>query len=320
MKRATKIWLIAAASLVLAGCILFAGVMTTLKWDTAKLSTAQYETNTHKIDEPFRAISLTTDTADIAFTLSDDGKCRVVCYEETAAKHTVTVENEVLTVNVDDQRDWYDYTGFHFDAPKVTVYLPDTDYAALTIREHTGSVDLPQAFSFDRVDISTSTGGVTFCASARETVRIGTSTGDIRVEGAAAGTLDLTVTTGIVTVSGVDCAGDISVDVSTGRANLTDVTCRNLTSTGSTGNLTLTQVRAAGTFSIERSTGSVYFDGADAAEISVRTSTGNVTGSLLTGKAFAAHSDTGRVDAPQSGTGGRCEIDSNTGDIQISIP
>lgn len=54
MRKATKVWLIAAASLVLIGCMLFVGVMFATGWDFSKLSTVGYETNTHEIAEPFR--------------------------------------------------------------------------------------------------------------------------------------------------------------------------------------------------------------------------------------------------------------------------
>ena len=59
---------------VLIGCIIFAGVMTMLRWDFSKLSTVKYETNSHEISETFHAISIKTDTADIIFALSDDGR------------------------------------------------------------------------------------------------------------------------------------------------------------------------------------------------------------------------------------------------------
>ena len=59
MRKATKVWLITAASLVLIGCILFAGVISTIGGDFSKLSTVGYETNTHEIVEPFGNISLT---------------------------------------------------------------------------------------------------------------------------------------------------------------------------------------------------------------------------------------------------------------------
>ena len=53
MSRKTKIWLITAAALVLAGCLLFAGTMTAQNWDFSKLSTVTFKTNTYEIDESF---------------------------------------------------------------------------------------------------------------------------------------------------------------------------------------------------------------------------------------------------------------------------
>lgn len=38
MRRTTKLWLLAAGVLVLAGCILFAGTMAALGWDFSRLS------------------------------------------------------------------------------------------------------------------------------------------------------------------------------------------------------------------------------------------------------------------------------------------
>lgn len=39
MKKATKIWLIAAASFLAIGCVLFAGVLAATGWNIQKLST-----------------------------------------------------------------------------------------------------------------------------------------------------------------------------------------------------------------------------------------------------------------------------------------
>lgn len=319
MKRKTIVWLTAAASLVLLGVLLFAGVMTALKWDFSKLSTARYETNTHEISEPFLSLSLTTDTADIVFALSDDGKCRVECYEDENARHSVAVEGETLAVRLIDARSWYDYIGFHFSAPRITIYLPETEYDGLSIHEKTGSIEVPQDFAFKSVDISASTGSVRFSASAREAVKIKTSTGNIRAENVSAGSLDLSATTGWITVSGTTCAGRAVVGVSTGRTDLTDLSCQSLISTGTTGSLSLNHVIAADSLAIERSTGSVKLSGCDAAELSIKTSTGSVTGSLLTDKTFLADSSTGRIDVPQTSSGGQCEITTSTGDIKIEI-
>ncbi|MBR2023360.1 MAG: hypothetical protein IJ996_02435, partial [Clostridia bacterium] len=72
-------------------------------------------------------------------------------------------------------------------------------------------------------------------------------------------------------------------------------------------------------FYIERDTGGVQFTFCDAEEITVETDTGSVKGSLLSDKVFIAHSDTGRVIVPTTQTGGRCEINTDTGSIIIEI-
>lgn len=319
MKKATKVWLITAGALVAVGCILFTGVMAARGWDFMQLSTGKYEKNTHEIGESFRHIAMTTGTADIRFALSDDGKCRVECFEEENAKHTVAVEGDTLVIRQDDQRSWRDHIGFHFDLPTVTVYLPQTAYETLTVRESTGNITVPKTCSFKNVDVTLSTGNVDFFASAAETVRIKASTGSIHVEDVTVGALQLSVTTGSVRASGVTCKGGMTADVTTGEARLADIACETFGSDGSTGALTLRNVVAAQKLSVDRTTGDVKFDGCDAAEIYAKTNTGDVTGSLLSDKVFITESNMGDVDVPKTTTGGRCEIYTNTGDIRIKI-
>lgn len=319
MKKATKIWLIIAGSLFLAGCIVFTVAVSTLGWDFKKLSTVQYETNTYEIAEEFSEISVDTNTADVVLKLSDDGKCRVECYEEQNAKHSAEVLGNVLTIKVNDKRSVYDYVGFHFGSPKITVYLPKAEYNALLVTGSTGRVEVPKELTFESANISLSTSDVDFKASAGGTVKIKTTTGNIRVENCFAGSLDLSVSTGMVTVSGVTCDGGVTVDVTTGKADLTDISCKNVVSSGSTGSIVMSKVIASEKLSIKRSTGSVKFNDCDAEGIYVKTNTGDVSGSLLSDKVFIANSDTGSVDVPKTSAGGRCEIDTNTGSIRMTV-
>ncbi len=319
MSKITKIWLIIAASFVLIGCVIFGGVMTMLKWDFTKLSTGKYETNNYEIAENFNNISIVTDTADILLVPSESRKTSVVCHELKNAKHSVTVQNGGIVIEIVDTRKWYEYIGINFGTPKITVYIPQGEYGALFVKSSTGSVEIPKEFKFENIDISESTGNVTNYASASENIIIKTSTGSICVENVSAGTLDLSVSTGGITVSNVTCEGDITVGVSTGKTYLTDIACKSVISNGSTGDITLDNVIAAEKLSIKRSTGDVKFDGCDAAEIFVETDTGDVTASLLSDKVFVVEADTGSVDVPETSTGGKCEITTSTGDINVSI-
>lgn len=319
MKKTTKIWLITAASLVLIGCIIFAVVMSMLKWDFKKLSTFKYEKNTYEISEEFNSISMNTDAADITFMLSNDGKCSVDCYEPKNAKHSVTIKDDALFIEKIDNKPWYKNIGINFSSPKITVYLPKTEYTSLFIKESTGDIEIPKDFIFQNVDISLSTGDVEFYASASESVKIKANTGDIEVENISAGSLDLSVSTGEIDAQGVNCEGNISVSVSTGEAELTNVKCKNFISSGDTGDLSLENIIAKEKFSIKRTTGDVKFRGSDAAEIFVTTDTGEVVGSLLTDKVFITDTSTGKIDVPKTITGGKCEIKTDTGRIKITI-
>ncbi len=317
MKKATKIWLITAAALMAIGCILFAVVMSTIGWDFRKLSTVGYETNTHEIAEPFGNISLTTDTADIVFALSSDEKCRVECLEEKKSKHSVAVQNDTLVIKLNEAESWYDRIGFHFGLPKITVYLPKTEYNALSVRESTGNIKIPKDFVFTDADISLSTGNTYFYAPVSESLKIKASTGNVYVKGVAVGALDLRTSTGDITVSGVKSEGDVTARLSTGNANLSDVSCKAVISNGTTGDISLNNVIAKEKFWVERSTGNVKLADSDAAEIFIKTGTGDITGSLLTDKVYIVQSDTGEVKVPKTVNGGRCEISTDTGDIKI---
>lgn len=319
MSKNIKLWLIIAAILMLLGSIVFVGAMSMIKWDFKKLGTSSFETNTHELNEDFHNIRLKSNTADILFVPSENGECKVVCYEETDAKHSVSVQDGTLTICVDNQKKWFQYIGIHTGTPKITLYLPKTEYGTLNIENSTGAVVIPKNFQFEAMDISVTTGTVKNYASVTGSVNISSTTGAVTVESISAGALEISVTTGNVKASGISCQGDVSVNVSTGRTELMDISCKRVVSTGNTGDITLRNVLAEEKFAIERSTGDVKFTNSDAAEIFVKTDTGDVSGSLLTEKVFIIETDTGDIDVPKSINGGKCEIITDTGDIEITI-
>lgn len=338
MSKRAIIWIVIGGSLVLIGAMIFAGVMTMFNWDFKKLSTVQYVTNDYDITEEYKSILIDSDTADIVLVASTDGKTTVNCYERDKEKHFVTVVDGVLNIELTDTRKWYEHIGIGFGAPKIKVSLPAGEYSSLFVKEHTGEVEISSDFSFESIDITATTGNVENFASASGIMRIKTSTGHILVERVSAGAIDLSVTTGNITASKIDCDGGFKVEVDTGKTNLSDIRCESLISEGDTGDINLKNVVASGKFSIERSTGDVKLDGsdagqlfiktdtgdvkldgADAGDIFIKTHTGDVTGTLLTEKVFITKTDTGRINVPNSITGGRCEIETDTGDIKISI-
>lgn len=281
MSKISKIWLIIATSLIAVGATIFIIAMSLVGWDFTKLSTVKFETTSYTIDEEFKNISIETSVADIQFAISDDGECKVVCYEPENMKHTVEVKTDTLTINVIDNRKWYNHIGISMGSSKITIYLPKKDYASA--------------------------------------INIETSTGDINVDELFVDSIDFNTSTGDIRISNVICSENISINVSTGDVKLNDVNCKIIISDGSTGDVSMEDVIVDESISVERSTGDIKLSDCDGNDIYIKTSTGDIKGSLLTDKVFITKSSTGDIKVPNTSTGGKCELSTSTGDIKITI-
>lgn len=79
---------------------------------------------------------------------------------------------------------------------------------------------------------------------------------------------------------------------------------------GSTGNIEIAEDFSFESVDISISTGDVKL----LADVS-----GDVKGSLRSEKIFLVETDTGKTDVPKTVNGGKCEIKTNTGNVQITI-
>ena len=319
MNKKAIVWLVIGCSLILVGAVTFFGVLAMFKWDFKKFSTVEYITDEIEITEEYKSIKINSDTADIEIVPSLDGKSRVTYCVESKLSYSIEVVDGTLTVELVDTRKWYEYIGIGFGDMNIKISIPEGEYRHLFIEEHTGDVTVAKDFSFESIDIKASTGGVKNHASTSGDMKIKANTGHISVEGVSAGAIELSVSTGEINASSVNCAGEVKVDVSTGKVYFTDVSCESLASEGDTGDISLKGVVAVGKLSVERSTGDVTLDGADAAEIFIKTDTGDVSGTLLSEKVFITKTSTGKIKVPSTMSGGKCEIETSTGDIKISI-
>ena len=219
MRKTTKIWLVIAAILVVVGCMMFGGVMAVLGWDFVKLSTDKYETNKYEIEEDFNAISMNTDTADITFVPSEDAKCKVVCYEQENATHSVAVKDNTLVIETIDSRTWYEYVGINFGTPEITVYLPKKVYTSLSINEDTGDITVSDMTCLGDITLNVSTGETTLTNVECKNLISSGSTGYVFLNHViATEKFSIKRNTGDVRFDGSD-ATEIFVETSTGDIN-----------------------------------------------------------------------------------------------------
>lgn len=319
MKKSTKILLIVAASLFVAGASIFVCVMSMLKWNFSKLVNVKYETNTYNIENDFSNIYITTNTADITLVKSDSGKCYVECDETNNLEYSVFANNNTLEIKLNDNRKWYHHIGIFNGTKKITVYLPEGEYRNINIENNTGITNIPADFKFENIDVKSSTGFIKCYASANGTIKLHASTGHIYASDVTANNIDIKVSTGDIALSNISAAGNIYTKVSTGDIILENISCNNFISEGSTGYLNGNNITTTGKLEIERSTGDIKIDFLSAGEVDIDTDTGKVNLYLTKEMVVYAESDTGRIDAPRSTQGGICEIDTDTGDIKVTF-
>ena len=274
-------------------------------------------TREQKITDDFKTIEIDTDTSDVTILPSEDGECKVVCIETEKISHTAIVRDGKLIIGVSDTRNGLE----KLSAPKmsVAVYLPRSEYSALTAETDTGAISIDGDFTFDTVNIESDTGKITVKGIECAALFADLDTGNMMIHDVSSSRLiKLESDTGNAVI-GNCTAEEVYIDTDTGKVNIDTCGCTILGISVDTGDIGLVNVIAEGKFDIVSNTGDVRFTSCDAASVFVTTDTGDVKGSFLTDKVIFADTDTGKVEIPKLTSGDKCEITTDTGDIKITI-
>ena len=320
MKKSKKIVIIVSCVVVFLGLLIGCIGLYSLGFDFRKLDASKLQTRSYEIAEDFTVLDLDMQSADLIILPSQDGKAKVVCREREKESHSVFVKDGVLSVRVENNRKWYDYIGFNFGEQTVTVYLPKTEYAKITVGTDTGDIRVPKEFSFDEAKITTDTGDVTWSASVADGLTVLTDTGDLEISSVASEAwIKLKADTGDIGLWNINCK-TLGITTDTGDVELEGVSVSDtVTVKTNTGDVELERVMVAENLQITTDTGDVEMDNSDAATIKIQTDTGDVSGVLLSEKVFLTHTDTGKIDVPKTTSGGVCEVVTDTGDIYFRI-
>ncbi len=180
MANKKKFWILLALALLCSGLLVFVITMSVNGWDFHTLDTGNYQTTSHEISEDFNEIFVESDTADVVFLPSEDGKTKVVCYEEENLKYSVQVKDGKLTIRETHTRKWYEYIEiFHFESVEISVYLPQSTALSLFVETDTGDISVKNVVA-DTVHISVDTGDIQLTdVVANSKLQIETDTGDV---------------------------------------------------------------------------------------------------------------------------------------------
>lgn len=302
--------ILGSALLITGGVILGLGIKNSV-------SSNDVVTNEFKIEEAVNKFDIDIDTANLEFKATE-GDAKVVLQERKKLFHETSLQDGVLKITTVDQRPWYEKM-FSWGPMKVTVCVPANEYAELKIKIATGNIVVPNDFAFENASSYASTGDLSFKANVKEKLEVKASTGKVNLSDFTAKNIVVNTSTGDISLNSVEVAEKIDVKASTGNIKLTGAKANDFDAKASTGKVTLTNTLVANHINIKTSTGDVKFEDSDADTLSIKTDTGDVKGTLLTSKIFYAKTDTGKINVPKTTEGGLCEIETDTGNINIQI-
>lgn len=312
------IWIVVAVVLIITGAALCALSTVVLGFDPVNTSTVEYVENTYEVSGSFKNISIAVDTDDIEFQKSQDGKCSLVCIEVEDIRHEAKINGNTLEIKQFNEGSW-NFIGFNSQTPKMTVYLPENTYNDLDINVNTGDIIIPAGFTFEDLEIYGDTGDIMSECDVTGDTNAEITTGDISMIGITGDKISVSATTGDILLESINCS-DAQVKSDTGDVELGSVLISGDAEFESdTGMIRLSSVKVSGKLTANGDTNDVELSGCDAGEIYIETNTGSITGSLLSEKVFVTETNTGNIDVPETVSGGKCELITNTGDISIII-
>lgn len=219
------------------------------------------------------------------------------------------------------------------------IHVKNTAPESLTIQSSSGEITLEKVNVRTELQVKSTSGDIAFTDVKGQAVTVSASSGESTLSKVTAdGSMGLKTTSGdmklrnidaealsIQSVSGEadiengDVKSELQVKSTSGDMTFTDVKGKAAAVTTSSGEILFTRVIAEDSMRLETTSGDIQLRSSDAAELYIRSSSGNVSGTLLSGKVFQINTTSGTVDAPYSGSGGKCEITTTSGDVDFAI-
>ncbi|MBQ3168370.1 MAG: DUF4097 family beta strand repeat protein [Clostridia bacterium] len=296
----TKKWAFSALILFMTGLVLTGIAFAWADFSLENLSGQKIIENTYEPDGEFDKIAISILNADVIFTRAEDHKTRVEIREIEKIHHYVQISDNTLQITSNDMRKWTDRLSFGMLQTSVTVYLPEDFYVSAFVMTLTVDISVPDGFSFGNLDLCT-------------------ATGKLSVKGVDSESMNIDGTTGRIILTDIDIQGEFNAHMTTGNVSMKGVKAKNMTVSTTTGDVMLTDVAIEELMSVKVTTGDISFRRCDAGEAYLKATTGDIEGAFLTEKRFEAKATTGRVNVPNTQSGGLCQATTTTGHIDISI-
>ncbi len=344
MKKTKRYALIIALAMIISGAAIFFIAFAISGFNFSKLSAEKIITQNTEINEQFRRISVSSNEYDLKILRSDTEQCRVVYTGSEKQLLLCSVKDSELVIDLKNTRKWYEVIDLTFPIDMgqsntgLWVYLPDKEYEAFFASSYSGSIDIDSGFKFSEANIDTMSGnikagGITADKldiqsysgkidisdiSASDIINIATTSGAIHSENVDANNASVNSYSGKITLENFIAKKSFSIETQSGNAVING-SADSIIVDSYSGKVSFDNFIAEKLLSVETMSGNVVFNGCDAGEIAVDTYSGSVSGTLLSDKIFVTSTYSGSINVPVSSGSEICTINTQSGNIMISI-
>lgn len=322
MKHTTKIILITALGLILAGFLLSVGTVA-----LAGLPFGQdYRTYRTEHDA---ALSIKTDldSATLYLRQTDGDKIVVICNDiEDDRCTTVTERGGVLEIDY-DARPWYtdvrSWISFGKD-PKydVEIGIPAGYVGKLIIESSSGGIEVEDV-TLPAAEFAVSSGFVKFDeVDCTGRLNISASSGMIVLdEVRTAEALSVRASSGVMRLSDIDCGGDLSLDGNSGALRLETIRVEgSLIAARTSGTITGEQITCRGNLVLQANSGVIHVDVVSAASVQAKATSGALKFDELTADDIRLETTSGVICAEINGRMSDYNITSGTTSGSNNLP
>lgn len=317
MRKAPKIILVTAAALIGTGTLLSCGAWAAAGFDTARLSTVNYDWHQtvraleDEATSPHGRIVITSEFENVRLEPAEGDAIELEYWTGTSQDVSVEDTDGVLKVDVDSK-------------PMEGVMIDLSPAEAGGVDDTTTVVRVPASFTGE-IEVHSDSGEV-FAENVHGLagLRASNSNGDIVARNVSAAELDAINENGDTLLSGVEADAVLATN-SSGDISLGGATAREAEVVNENGDIMLVNMSLKSALTCNSVNGDISAQRLDVTASSVENVNGDIYLSYLGNESayrIDAHSNLGDVDAPGGGDGSvdrAIDVDSSLGDIQINF-
>lgn len=317
MRKTPKVILVTAAALIGTGALLAGGAWASVGFETARLSTVDYDwhqtvsTLENEAASPHGRIVITSEFENVRIEPAEGDAIELEYWTGNCQSVSVEDTDGVLKVDVDSK-------------PLEGVIVDLSPAEAGGVDDTTTVVRVPASFTGE-VEVHSDSGDVV-AADLRGLAGLyaSTSNGDVVARNVSAAELDAINENGDTLLSGVEADAVLATNFS-GDISLGGATAREAEVVNENGDIMLVNMSLKSALTCNSVNGDISAQRLDVATSSVENVNGDIYLSYLGDESvyrIDAHSNLGDVDAPHGGDGGAdraIDVDSGLGDIQINF-